>query len=48
MSTFRNTTSGVVVSVDDSKDDRYVNGWEPADKPAPEKPAAKQSASAKK
>jgi len=36
MSKFRNTATGVVVSVDDAKDDRFVNGWVPAGKaPAP-------------
>lgn len=40
MSKFRNADTGVVVSVDDSKDDRFAAGWEPvADgKPKP-KPA---------
>ena len=32
MSRHRNTATGVVVSVDDTKDDRYTNGWEPAGK----------------
>lgn len=41
MSRFRNTQTGVVVSVDDSKDARFVNGWEPAEKPAPKAPAKK-------
>jgi hypothetical protein len=31
MSKFRNTSTQVVVSVDDSKDDRFAEGWEPAD-----------------
>lgn len=32
MSRHRNTSTGVVVSVDDSKDERYRGGeWEPAD-----------------
>lgn len=47
MSRFRNTATGVVVSVDDSKDHRFTDGFEPADKPkAPaKKVAAKQSKS---
>jgi len=44
MSRFRNTTTGVVVSVDDSKDGRFVNGWEPAEKPAPKAPVKKAAA----
>jgi hypothetical protein len=38
---FKNLTTGVVVSVDDSKDARFDNGWEPADaepKRAPGRP----------
>ena len=31
MGRFRNVTTQVVVSVDDSKDDRFADGWEPAD-----------------
>lgn len=31
MSKFRNVATQVVVSVDDSKDDRFTNGWEPAE-----------------
>ena len=31
MSKFRNSTTQVVVSVDDSKDDRFTDGWEPAE-----------------
>ena len=38
MGHFRNVVTGVVVSVDDSKDARYRSGlWESADKPAAEK-----------
>lgn len=44
MSRFRNTTTGVVVSVDDSKDGRFVNGWEPVDKPAVKTPVKKAAA----
>lgn len=29
MSKFINSDTGVVVSVDDSKDDRFATGWEP-------------------
>ncbi len=49
MSRFTNTSTGVTVSVDDSKDDRYTaGGWESADQPAPAKKAlAKKSASSK-
>lgn len=37
MSTFRNTQTGVVVTVSDDKDDRYAGGpWEKAERePAP-------------
>jgi hypothetical protein len=31
MGRFRNTTTNVVVSVDDSKDDRFGEGWEALD-----------------
>jgi hypothetical protein len=31
MGRFRNLNTQVVVSVDDSKDDRFVDGWESAD-----------------
>ncbi len=48
MSRFRSTSTGVVVSVDDSKDDRFSNGWESADEPAPDKKTpAKKATSAK-
>lgn len=41
MGRFRSTSTDVVVSVDDSKDDRFADGWEPADqKKAPAKKAA--------
>lgn len=33
MGRFRNTETGVVLSVDDSKDDRFTVGYEPADEP---------------
>ena len=47
MSRFRNTETDVVVSVDDSKDDRYNSDlWESADA-APKKAPAKKSASSK-
>lgn len=35
MARFKNTLTNVVVSVDDSKADRFGDGWEPADE-APE------------
>jgi len=38
MSRFRNLETGIEVSVDDSKDDRFVSGWEPADGPAKRAP----------
>lgn len=42
MGRFINSETGVVVSVDDSKDDRFDAGWEPADdKKAPKKSAPK-------
>lgn len=42
MSRFRNTKTGVVVSVDDSKDWRFKGGgYEPADKTPVKKAAAK-------
>lgn len=31
MSRFRNTTTNVVVNVDDTKDDRFGDGWERLD-----------------
>lgn len=44
MSRFRNTKTDVVVSVDDSKDDRFSGDlWESGDKPAPKAPAKKSS-----
>jgi len=44
MSRFKNTTTGVVVSVDDSKDDRFTAGWEAvADEPAKGKKSAAKS-----
>lgn len=39
MGRFVNTRTGVVVSVDDSKDGRFTDGWEPA--PEPKKPTSK-------
>jgi len=35
MGRFRNSDTGIVVSVDDSKDGRFVAGWVPADAPQP-------------
>ena len=45
MSRFRNTTTGVVVSVDDSKDERFVKGYEPADSESKKAPAKKAAPS---
>jgi hypothetical protein len=45
MGQFRNATTGVVVSVDDSKDERFADGWEPVNKPAPAKKAAAKKSS---
>jgi len=33
MSKFRNSSTGIVVSVDDSKDARFASGWESTDTP---------------
>jgi len=46
MSKFENTKTGVVVSVDDSKDERFSSGWKllgaaPASKRKAASPAAK-------
>ena len=43
MSRFRNLKTGVVVSVDDSKDARFAAGFEPADQ-AQKAPAKKPAA----
>lgn len=43
MSRFIQDGTGVTVSVDDSKDDRFAVGWKPADA-ADKKPAAKPAA----
>lgn len=37
MSRLRNKTTGVVVNVDDSKDERFDENWEPADAAAPKR-----------
>lgn len=47
MGRHRNVETGVVVSVDDSKDDRFGQGWESADKSAPVKKTAAKKAAAK-
>ena len=49
MSRFRNVSTGLVISVDDSKDARYGDGWESADKPSRPEPKApaKKAASSK-
>ncbi len=46
MGRFRNTTTGVIVSVDDAKDERFAEGWESPDSPT--KAPAKKPASASK
>ena len=46
MGRFRNLETGVVVSVDDSKDERFTSGWEPAEsesKASGRKPASSKS-----
>jgi len=35
MSKFENLNTGIVVSVDDSKDKRFGDGWKPAGTPSP-------------
>lgn len=44
MGRFRNLTTDVVVTVDDSKDERFADGWESASE---SKAPAKKSASSK-
>ncbi len=46
MGRFRDPRTGVVVSVEDSKDDRFAVGYEPADAPVPVKKAAAKKAAA--
>lgn len=41
MSRFENTSTGVVVSVADEKDDRFADGWKKVDEKS--KPAPKSS-----
>jgi len=43
MSKFRNLSTGVVVSVSDEKDIRFVDGWESADVKAPVSAPVKRS-----
>lgn len=46
MSRFRNTETGVVVSVDDSKDERFESDlWESADESTKKAPAKKAASS---
>ena len=45
MGRFRNTVTGVVVSVADEKDGRFTDGWESADAPAPKKTTKRASSS---
>ena len=47
MSRFENVKTGVVVSVDDSKDDRYASGWKPVDTKAPSSKKASDKKSEK-
>jgi len=42
MGRFRNLETGIVVSVDDSKDERFTVGFEPADKEPKQKAPAKR------
>lgn len=43
MSKFKNSATGVVVSVSDEKDNRFTDGWEPVDKEAPKRGRPKKS-----
>lgn len=49
MGRFRNTTTGVVVSVDDSKDDRFgeTSGFEPFAEESEKKAPAKRASASK-
>ncbi len=47
MGRFRNSTTGVVVSVDDSKNERFTDGWESPEEPTSDKAPAKKAASRK-
>jgi len=48
MGKFRNLKTGIVVSVDDAKDDRFDTGWESAEKSqSARKAPAKKAASSK-
>lgn len=47
MGRFVNTETQIVVSVDDSKDDRFTDGWESADAGSVKKATAKKAASSK-
>ena len=43
MSKFRHEATGITVSVADSKDERFVNGWVPADAdPEPKRSPARK------
>jgi hypothetical protein len=49
MSKFENLATGIVVSVDDSKDERFGDGWKAAgDKPAPRRKASAADSEASK
>ena len=45
MSKFENLETGVVVSVDDSKDERFVSGWKRVDASTGSKSSSKASTS---
>lgn len=47
MGRFRNLETGVVVSVADEKDERFVSGWEPTDSESKKAPAKKAASSSK-
>ena len=47
MSRFTNDETGVTVSVDDSKDDRFTAGWSPAADESKKAPAKKAASSSK-
>lgn len=44
MSRLRNKTTGVVVSVDDSKDERFDDNWEQVDAASPKRTTRKSTA----
>ena len=48
MGRHRNADTGVVVSVDDTKDERFTIGWESAEEPAPAPKDTKKKTAASK